>query len=124
MKENETTEQIIRLAMKIHRNLGPGLLENVYKECLYYELVKEGIPVVKEKPMPLVYNEVHLECGYRIDLLVNNLVVVEIKSVEGINEIHISQVLTYLKLGKFKIGLLLNFNVILLKNGIKRLINS
>jgi GxxExxY protein len=123
MNENELSNRIIGLAIDIHNSLGPGLLESAYKECLYYRLTKEGFLVEKEKPMPLVYEKVKLDCGYRIDLLVEKKVVIEIKSVECLNDVHFSQTLTYLKLGKFKLGLLINFNVSLLKEGIKRIIN-
>jgi GxxExxY protein len=123
MNENEISNRIIGLGIDIHQSLGPGLLESAYKECLYYRLQREGIFVEKEKPMPLVYQEVKLECGYRIDLLVDRLVVVEIKSVESLNEVHFAQTLTYMKLGGYKLGLLINFNVSLLKDGIKRIVN-
>jgi GxxExxY protein len=124
MTENEISNKIIGFAINVHQSLGPGLLESAYKECLYYRLKKEGYFVEKEKPMPLIYEEVNLECGYRIDLLVEKKVVIEIKSVEVLNDVHLAQTLTYMKLGGFKLGLLINFNVQLLKNGIKRVINS
>jgi len=120
---NDLTYQIIGAAYKVHSALGPGLLENAYKECLYYVLGKEGLFVEKEKPMPLVFEEVKLESGYRIDLLVNNKVVIEIKAVEAFTDVHIAQILTYLKLSGCTIGLLLNFNVADMKKGIKRIIN-
>jgi GxxExxY protein len=123
MNENELSNRIIGLGIDIHQSLGPGLLESAYKECLYYRLQREGIFVEKEKPMPLFYQEVKLECGYRIDLFVDRLVVVEIKSVESLNEVHFAQTLTYMKLGGYKLGLLINFNVSLLKDGIKRIVN-
>jgi GxxExxY protein len=123
MNENEISNKIIGLAISVHQILGPGLLESAYKECLFYRLRKEGYLVEKEKPMPLVYEEVRLDCGYRIDLLVNRIVVVEIKSVEALNEVHFAQTLTYMKLGGYKLGLLINFNVSLLKDGIKRIVN-
>jgi GxxExxY protein len=123
MELNDLTGQIIGLAIKVHKNLGPGLLESTYKECLYYEIHKSGIFVQKEVPIPLIYEEVKLDCGNRIDLLVENKLVLELKSVEALNDLHIAQMLTYIKLGKFKLGLLINFNVEFLKNGIKRLIN-
>ena len=100
------------------------MLESTYKECLYFKLGKEGLYVEKEKPIPLVYENVKLDCGYRIDLLINKSVLVEIKSVDQVNDIHIAQTLTYLKLGGYKLGLLINFNVVLLKDGMKRLING
>ena len=124
MTENEISHQIIGRAIELHQILGPGLLESAYKECLFYELQKAGIYVEKEKPIPLIYNNVKLECGYRIDLLAENKVVIEIKSVETLNEIHLAQTLTYMKLGNFRLGLLINFNVVLLKNGIKRVVNK
>ena len=121
MSENEITEQILKAAFKVHTELGPGLLESSYKECLYYELAQNGFFVEKEKPMPLIYHEVKLDIGYRIDLLVGGKVVVEIKVAEAFTDIHIAQVLTYLKLSNCKVGLLLNFKVASMKNGIKRL---
>jgi len=123
MTENEISNKIIGCAIEVHQNLGPGLLESAYKECLYYKLIKSGIFVEKEKPMALVFEAVKLECGYRIDLLVENKVVIEIKSVEALNVVHVAQTLTYMKLGNFKLGLLINFNVALLKDGIKRIVN-
>jgi GxxExxY protein len=123
MKENDISQTIIGLAIKVHKCLGPGLLESAYKECLFYELQKSGLQVEKEKPMPLVYEEIQLDCGYRIDLFVENAVIVELKAVEALNDIHLAQILTYLKLGHYKLGLLINFNVKLLKDGIKRVIN-
>ena len=124
MTENEISNKVIGLAIEVHQSLGPGLLESAYKECLYYKLHKAGLVVEKEKPMPLIFEEVKLECGYRIDLLVENKVVIEIKSVEAVNEVHLAQTLTYMKLGNYKLGLLINFNVALLKQGIKRIANK
>lgn len=124
MNENEVSNKVIFQAIEVHKVLGPGLLESAYKECLYYKLLKSGLSIAKEKPMPLIFEEVKLDCGYRIDLLVEGKVVVEIKSVEGINDIHFAQTLTYMKLGNFKLGLLINFNEILLRNGIKRIVNG
>ena len=123
MNENEISNKIIGISIAVHQSLGPGLLESAYKECLCYRLQKEGLLVEKEKPMPLVFEEVKLECGYRIDILVEKKVVIEIKSVEALNEVHFAQTLTYMKLGEFKLGLLINFNVSLLKDGIKRIVN-
>ena len=122
MKENEISKIIIGCAIEVHKQLGPGLLESAYQECLFYELKQAGLEVQKEKPMPIVYKEVKLDHGYRIDLLVENKVVVEIKSVEELNDVHTAQVLTYLKLGNYKLGLILNFHVSVLKDGIKRII--
>ena len=122
MSDNELTHNIIGCAMDIHKVLGPGLLESAYKECLAYRLQKNGLWVEKEKPMPLIFEEIRLDQGYRLDLLVENKIVVELKSVESLNELHLAQTLTYLKLGGYKLGLLMNFNVKSLKDGIKRLI--
>ena len=124
MHENEIANKVIGCAIDVHKVLGPGLLESAYHECLYYKLQKEGLKLQKEKPMPLVYEEVHLECGYRIDILVEDKVVIEIKSVEALNSVHMAQTLTYMKLGDYKLGLLINFNVSLLKQGVKRIING
>ena len=121
MEENEISNKIIGAAIEVHKILGPGLLESTYKECLFFKLRKAGLIVEKEKPIPLIFEEVKLECGYRVDLLVENKVVIEIKSVEAINEIHLAQTITYIKLGKFKLGLLINFNVLFLKDGIKQI---
>jgi GxxExxY protein len=121
--ENELSKNILGCAIEVHKQLGPGLLESAYQECLHYELLKSGLDVVKEKPMPIIYKDVKLNHGYRIDLLVNNKVVIEIKTVEQFTDVHTAQVLTYLKLGNYKLGLLLNFHVTTLKNGIKRVIN-
>ncbi len=121
---NDLTSSIIGSAIKIHKELGPGLLESAYKECLAYELNKKGFFVEKEKPVPLIFEEVKLECGYRLDLLINKELIIEIKSVDAIADIHLAQVLTYMKLMNKKYGLIINFNVVLLKDGIKRLINK
>lgn len=122
MEINNLTYLILKSAYKVHSELGPGLLENAYEECLFYELNSQGIKVEKQKSLPLIYQDVKLDSGYRIDLLVDNRVVIEIKSVSSFNEVHTAQILTYMKLSKCKIGLLINFNVKSLKNGIKRLI--
>lgn len=119
---NNLTQNILKCAFKVHSSLGPELLESSYQECLYYELTKSGLYTEKEKALPLVYEEVKLEIGYRIDLLIENRVVVEVKAVENFNDVHLAQVLTYLKLSKCKVGLLLNFNTRQLKNGIKRVV--
>lgn len=124
MNENEIAHKIIGVALEVHKALGPGLLESAYKECLAYKLKQEGLFIEKEKPMPLVFEQVNLECGYRIDILVENKVVIELKSVETLNDVHLAQTLTYMKLGNYKLGLLINFNVSLLKHGIKRVING
>lgn len=124
MTENELSNKVIGLAIEVHSALGPGLLENAYKECLYYKLMKAGLNVQKEKPIPLVFEEVKLECGYRADILVENKLIIEIKAVEALNDVHLAQTLTYLKVGNYQLGLLMNFNVVLLKNGIKRVVNQ
>lgn len=123
MIENELSKKIIGCAIEVHRQLGPGLLESAYQECLYYELKQAGLKVQKEKPMPIVYKEVKLDHGYRIDLLVEEKVVIEMKTVEAFTDVHTAQVLTYLRLGKYKLGLLFNFQTTILKSGIKRVIN-
>ncbi|QLC66866.1 GxxExxY protein [Flavobacterium sp. LPB0248] len=124
MTENEISTIVIGIAIEIHRKLGPGLLENVYQECLFYKIKQRGLHVEKEKPIPLAFEEIKLDCGYRIDLLVENKFVIEIKAVEALTVNHLAQTLTYLKLAKCKLGLLINFNESLLKNGIRRVINN
>ncbi len=124
MTENELATKVIGIAIEVHQALGPGLLEKAYQECLFYKLEKAGFKVEKEKAMPLVFEDVKLDCGYRIDLLVEDKVVLELKSVEALNDVHLAQILTYLKLGNYKLGLLINFNVALLKYGIKRVVNN
>lgn len=123
MTNNEISEQIIGAAIEVHKSLGPGLLESAYQECLYFELIQKGLSVRREVPRPIVYKEVKLDHGYRIDLLVEDRIVVELKAVESLTDVHLAQILTYLKLGDYKLGLLINFHVKLLKNGIKRVIN-
>jgi GxxExxY protein len=118
----ELTNSILKCAYKVHTVLGPGLLESAYEECLHYELDKYGLFVIKQKPMPLVYEEKRLDLGYRIDLLVEGKVIIEIKSVDNLNPVHLAQLLTYLKLSKCRIGYLINFNVESLKDGIRRVI--
>jgi GxxExxY protein len=124
MTENEISEKIIGCAIEVHKILGPGLLESAYLECLYYELQKAGLKVEKQKPLPLIYKDVKLDIGYRLDLLVESKVIVETKSMDALNDIHVAQVITYLKLSGCKLGLLMNFNVIRLVDGIKRLVNK
>ena len=119
---NKTTEAIIGAAIEVHRHLGPGLLESAYEECLFQELKLRKIPLKRQYPLPISYKGTDLDCGYRIDLLVNDEVVVELKTVENLLPIHEAQTLTYMKLGGWHVGLLLNFNVPILKNGIKRLV--
>ncbi|AXB55892.1 GxxExxY protein [Flavobacterium fluviale] len=124
MTENEMSNIVIGLAIEIHKKLEPVLLENVYKECLFYKIKQRGLLVEKEKSLPLVFEEVKLDCGYRVDLLVENKFLIEIKSVESLTVNHLAQTLTYLKLGNFKLGLLINFSESLLKNGIRRVVNN
>jgi GxxExxY protein len=120
MEMNEITQKVIGCAIEVHKDLGPGLLESAYEECLSYELIKAGLNIKRQQPTPVVYKEIKLECGYRIDILVENLVVIELKVVDAINPVHEAQILTYMKFSNKSIGLLINFNVTLLKNGIKR----
>ena len=120
---NKITEAIIGAAIEVHRALGPGLLESAYATCSVYELRERGYKVLQEVPLPLIYKEVKLDCGYRLDLFVNDAVIVEVKSVESLAPIHEAQLLSYLKLADCKIGLLINFNVKMLRHGIKRLAN-
>ncbi|MFC2107354.1 GxxExxY protein [Bacteroidota bacterium] len=115
-------KKVLDCSFEVHSSLGPGLLESAYEECLYYELYQAGMFVEKQKPLPLVYKEVKLDAGYRIDLLVEKTVIVEIKSVDALADIHMAQILTYLKLSGCKLGLLANFNVRHFKNGFKRVI--
>ena len=116
------TERLIGLAIEVHRQLGPGLLESAYEECLCFELKQNGIAYIRQATLPVVYKDIRLECGYRIDILVESEVVVEIKSVERLMPIHEAQVLTYLRLSGHKIGLLMNFNSVVLKDGLRRLV--
>ncbi|UTC93131.1 GxxExxY protein [Treponema denticola] len=124
MTENEIATTIIDKAMEVHKFLGPGLLESAYESCLFYELIKTGLKVDRQKPMPILYKDISLDTGYRIDLMVEDKVIVELKSVDSLTNIHIAQVLTYLKLSNCRLGLLINFNVKLLKTGIKRIANE
>jgi GxxExxY protein len=122
MERNQITEKIIGCAIEVHRNLGPGLLESAYEECLVFELNKAGLRVDRQKAVPVVYKDIKLDCGYRIDILVENTVVIELKVVDAINPVHEAQILTYMKFANKDIGLLINFNVTVLKNGIKRFV--
>ena len=124
MNENEISKVIFDFSLKIHRTLGPGLLESAYESCLYYELHKAGFTVSQQKPLPLVYEDVKLEAGYRVDLLVENSVIIEVKSVDKLAPVHFAQVLTYLKFSNCKLGILVNFNEFLLKDGFKRVVNK
>lgn len=124
MTENELSRIVFDCALKVHQSLSPGLLESAYEECLFYELKKIGLSVEKQKPLPLIYEEVKLDVGYRLDIIVENKLIIEIKSVEALNDVHFAQLLTYLKLTSCKLGLLINFNVSLIKNGVKRVVNN
>lgn len=124
MKENDISAIVLDSAIKVHTELGPGLLESAYQECLFYEVKSRGLWVEKEKPMPLSYNGLQMDIGYRIDLFIEQKVIVEIKSVESLNDVHLAQVLTYLKISDCKLGLLINFNVALLKKGFRRIVNN
>lgn len=121
---NKITESIIGAAIEVHRELGPGLLESTYEACLAYELMERGLKVERQKALPVKYREIQLDCGYRIDLLVEDSVIVELKAVERLEAIHEAQLLSYLKLSRAPIGLLLNFNVMELRRGIRRLVNN
>jgi len=121
---NRLSNVIIGAAIQVHRELGPGLLESAYEACLKYELAQQGLRVESQVPQPVIYKSIHLDCGYRLDLLVEDLVIVELKTVESLQPIHDAQLLTYLKLKQLWLGLLINFNVPILKNGIKRLVNN
>jgi GxxExxY protein len=120
METDQITEKIIGCAINVHKCLGPGLLESAYEECMVFELKKEGLKVERQKPIPVIYKEIKLDCGYRIDILVGDSVLLELKNVEAFNPVHEAQILTYMKFAEKKIGLLINFNVTLLKNGLKR----
>jgi GxxExxY protein len=122
--ENEIAKIVFDCSLKVHQKLGPGLLENTYCKCLCYELNKKGLFVEKEKSMPLIYDEIRLELGYRIDIMIENKFIVEVKAVGELNDVHMAQLLTYLKMSNCKLGMLINFNVSLVKNGIKRVING
>lgn len=124
MGNNKLTEKIIGAAIEVHRTLGPGLLESSYQECLLFELKSLGLKVEKEKALPIIYKDIKLDHGYRIDLLVENKIVLELKTVEHLTDVHTAQILTYLKSGNYPLGLLLNFHTKLLKNGLKRYINN
>ena len=124
MSKNELNFKVIGCAMRVHSALGPGLLENAYEACLCYELKESGLKVVQQMHLPLMYKEAKLEVGYRIDLLVEDQLILEIKAVENIKDVHLAQMLTYLRIAKCTNGLILNFNVVSMKDGIKRVINS
>lgn len=122
MNKEEIFKKVLNCSFTVHSALGPGLLESAYQECLYYELVQSGLKVEKQKPLPLIYKEIVLDAGYRIDLMVNDSIIIEIKSVDALCDIHMAQILTYMKLSGCKLGLLANFNVLHFKDGFKRVI--
>jgi len=124
LTENELSHVVIGCAINVHSALGPGLLESAYEACLRYELIKSGLRVEAQKPLPLVYHTVKLECGYRVDLLVEQKLIIEVKAMEPLAEIHFAQVLTYLRLSDLRLALLLNFNVVHMKDGIRRIVNK
>lgn len=124
MRTNEITRQVIQCAIEVHKTLGPGLLESSYKHCLLYELQQVGLDVEYEKPVPLIYKDVRLDCGYRLDLVVENEIIVELKSIEALNEVHMAQMITYLKLTDKRFGLLINFNEKRLMDGVKRVVHG
>ena len=124
MTENEISKIVFESALKVHKVLGPGLLESAYEECLFYELKKSNLKVEKQKALPLIYEEVKLDVGYRIDMIIEDKFIVEVKSVEALTDVHLAQLLTYLRLSDCRLGLLINFNVKLLKEGVRRVING
>jgi GxxExxY protein len=124
MTENELSNIVLGEAIKVHKHLGPGLLESVYESCLVFHLFELGLKIERQKPIPLVYHKVKLDCGFRCDIIVENKLVIEVKAVDQLNEVHIAQVLTYLKLTGVRLGLLVNFNVLVLKQGIRRVVNN
>lgn len=124
MNENEISAVVFQCALKVHKALGPGLLESAYEECLSFELIQAGLSIERQKALPLVYETIKMDAGYRIDLLISRKVIIEIKAVEALNDVHLAQVITYLKLSGCKLGLLINFDVALIKSGIKRIVNG
>ena len=124
MTEDELSKIIIGLAIKVHRALGPGLLESAYEQCLFYELRKSGLKVERQRPLMLIYEDVTLDCAYKLDIIVEDKVIVEIKAILELTDIDLAQTLTHLKLSNCKLGLLINFNVLLLKQGIRRVVNN
>lgn len=124
ISENDISKIVYEAGYIVHKTLGPGLLESAYEECLFYELNKQGILVERQKSMPLVYDEVKMDVGYRLDFLIEKKIVLEIKSIESLQDIHLAQILTYLRLSNCKLGMLINFNTLQFKNGVKRVING
>jgi GxxExxY protein len=123
-RPNTITEQVIGAAIEVHRTLGPGLLESAYEVCLVFELRERGFRVEQQKPLPVVYKNVKLDCGYRLDLVIEDRVIVEVKAVEKLTSVHDAQLLSYLRLYGCKVGLLINFHVSMLKNGVRRIVNE
>jgi len=123
-QENELAKIAVNASYKVHKLLGPGLLESAYEECLCYELNKEGLSIERQKLLPIIYSDIKLDAGYRIDIFVENKLIIELKSVEILNNLHMAQILTYLRLSNCKLGLLINFNTVIFKDGIKRIING
>ncbi len=124
MTENEIAKVVFECGLKIHRALGPGLLESAYEECLCYELFNNGVWFERQKTLPLIYEAINLDVGYRVDIMIENKFIIELKAVESLTDIHFAQIITYLKLSGCKLGLLINFNSILFKDGVKRVING
>ncbi len=124
MTHNQVSKIIINEAFYVHRKLGPGLLESAYSHCLEYRLTEAGLYVKREQPIPVIFDSIKLDCGYRADLIINNMVLIEVKAVESVMDLHLAQTLTYLKFLNLKLGILLNFNTILLKDGIRRIVNG
>jgi GxxExxY protein len=124
MTENELSKIIVNSCFHLHKQLGPGLLESIYEEILSYELLKEGLRIERQKAIPVIYDEINMEMGFRADIIVENKVIIELKSVESIAPVHQKQLLTYLKITGLKLGLLINFNVALIKDGIQRIVNN
>ncbi|MES2836368.1 MAG: GxxExxY protein [Bacteroidota bacterium] len=124
MTENQITEIVIGCAIKVHKALGPGLLESAYEACMEHELQKTELNIQRQKALPVVYDEIKLDCGYRLDLIINDKVIIEIKAVEALHDIHLAQILTYLRLSDCRVGLLINFNVLKLTDGLKRVVNN
>jgi GxxExxY protein len=124
LETNDLTYKVIGAAIEVHKRLGPGLLEKVYQECMLHEFQKRGLSVEMEFPISVIYDDIEINSGYRIDLLVENKLVVELKSVDAVSDLHKAQILTYMKLGEYKVGLLINFNVTKLANGINRFVNG
>ncbi len=124
MTENEIAKVVFECGLKIHRALGPGLLESAYEECLCYELFNYGVAFERQKVLPLIYEAINLDVGYRVDIIVEDKLIIELKAVESLTDIHFAQIVTYLKLSRCKLGLLINFNSLLFKDGVKRVING